>query len=49
MGKKEGLAKIVGDTNVFDDEETLGEYSRDESFASPGMPWWPPCMMFAGL
>ena len=37
MAEKKALEKIVGEENVFDDEETLGEYSRDESFVSPGM------------
>ncbi len=39
MAEKKALEKIVGKENVFDDEATLGEYAKDESFASPGMPW----------
>ena len=39
MAEKEGLAKIVGDSNVLDDEATLGKYARDESFVPPGKPW----------
>ncbi len=39
MAEKKALEKIVGKENVFDDEATLGEYSSDESFVSPGMPF----------
>jgi FAD/FMN-containing dehydrogenase len=39
MAEKEGLLKIVGSKNVFDDEETLEEYSRDMSFVKPRRPY----------
>ncbi len=36
--KKEQLMEIVGQENVFDDQETLEAYSRDHSFASAVLP-----------
>jgi FAD/FMN-containing dehydrogenase len=36
--KKDGLAKIVGEKNIFDDEKTLETYSRDNSFVQPRKP-----------
>lgn len=38
MNKKTELIGIVGKGNVFDDAETLDEYSRDYSFAPPSKP-----------
>jgi len=38
MSIKEKLAKIVGETNVIDDTETLEAYSKDHSFTPPKMP-----------
>lgn len=40
MAQKEELAKILGAEKVFDDPETLEVYSRDQSFAAPGRPWY---------
>lgn len=37
MNKKD-FEKIVGKGNVFDDENTLQSYAKDESFVSPGLP-----------
>jgi len=38
MAKKEDLSKIVGSENVFNDPDTLKEYSRDMSFVRSIMP-----------
>ncbi len=37
---KEDLKKIVGKEHVLDDEEALQAYASDESFVSPGLPWY---------
>ena len=39
MQLREELTGIVGPENVFDDQETLDAYARDESFAKPLKPW----------
>ena len=36
---QEDLARVVGRERVFDDEETLQSYARDESMAAPGLPF----------
>ena len=38
MGKKDELAKIVGEKNVSDAREVLLRYSRDHSLVPPGVP-----------
>jgi len=38
MNLNASLEKIVGSQNVFDDHETLGSYSRDQSFVAPCNP-----------
>ena len=38
--KKEDLIAIVGAENVADDAQTLENYSRDQSFATPRKPWF---------
>jgi len=38
MAEKEELGKIAGAENVFDDEKTLEEYSKDMSFVPPRKP-----------
>jgi len=38
MAKKDDLSKIVGNENVFNDPDTLKEYSRDMSFVRSVMP-----------
>ncbi len=35
MGEKSDLEKLAGNSNVFDDSETLDKYAHDESFARP--------------
>lgn len=37
---KKMLVRIVGEENVFDDDERLCQYSRDDSFANPMKPWF---------
>jgi FAD/FMN-containing dehydrogenase len=38
--KKRQLAAIVGENNVLDDRQTLEEFSKDESFSEPLLPWF---------
>lgn len=38
MNLKERLKNIVGSQNVFDNQEILHQYSKDQSFASPANP-----------
>ena len=38
--KKRQLAAIVGEKNVLDDRRTLEEFSKDESFSEPLIPWF---------
>lgn len=38
MNLKKSLKSIVGSQNVYDDQETLHKYSKDQSFVSPANP-----------
>ena len=38
MALKDDLINIVGKESVFDDDETLLSYSRDQSFVNPRRP-----------